>query len=133
MFFNSITYVKFCAIWYHLYNLKNVKNTRNFTESNTPPWVFFSRFSYCTNGTKSRNASHILSESRIYLLSLCWIFWNIIFHENGDKEKYEKFNVYLRLWTPEQLIMKHEIFLCTTGIWIHLLPSESLFLVKKWF
>ena len=32
----------------------------NFTESNTPPWVFllqrFSRFLNCTNGTKSRNA-----------------------------------------------------------------------------
>ena len=65
-----MTYVKFCAIWYHLYNLKNVKNTRNFTESNTPAWLFFSRFSYCTNGTKSRNASHILSESRIYFHSV---------------------------------------------------------------
>ena len=44
-----------CAIWYHLYNLKNVKNThegvlllvelqvppRNFTKSNTRPWMFF--------------------------------------------------------------------------------------------
>ena len=44
-----------CGIWCHLHNLKNVKNTHvrvllfvklqaeacNFTESNTPPWVFF--------------------------------------------------------------------------------------------
>ena len=48
-------YETFCAIWYHLYNLKNMKNTHggmlllvklqalayNFTKSNTPPWVFF--------------------------------------------------------------------------------------------
>ena len=48
----------FCAIWYHLYNLKNVKNTNegvllfvklqveacNFTKSNTPPRVFFTFF-----------------------------------------------------------------------------------------
>ena len=47
--------VMFCTIWYHWYNFKNVKNThggvlllvklqasaRNFTKSNTPPWVFF--------------------------------------------------------------------------------------------
>ena len=47
-----------CAIWYHLYNLKSVKNTHggvllsvklhaeacNFTESNTPLWVFFTFF-----------------------------------------------------------------------------------------
>ena len=39
-----------CAIWYHLHNLKNVRNTHgglllleacNFTNSNTPPWLFF--------------------------------------------------------------------------------------------
>ena len=50
-----------CAIWYHLYKLKNVKNTHggvlllvsgwlkacNFTESNTPPWVFFMFFKLC--------------------------------------------------------------------------------------
>ena len=48
----------FCGIWYHLYNFKNVKNihgrvlllvrlqnkARNFTESNTPLWVFFTSF-----------------------------------------------------------------------------------------
>ena len=42
----------FCMIFYHLYNLKNVKNTHgavlllayNFTNSNTPPWVFFTFF-----------------------------------------------------------------------------------------
>ena len=32
-----------CAIWYHFHNLKSVKNTLNFG-----------------NGTKSRNASHVL-------------------------------------------------------------------------
>ena len=51
-------YVMFCAIWYHLYNLKNVKNKHggmlllvklhaqafNFTKSTTPLWVFFTFF-----------------------------------------------------------------------------------------
>ena len=50
-----------CANWYHLYNSKNVKNTHrgvftlvelqasacNFTEFNTPPWVFFTFFKLC--------------------------------------------------------------------------------------
>ena len=53
----SLSYLNmiFCAIWYHLYNLKNVKNTHggvkktnaeacNVTKSNTPPWVFFTLF-----------------------------------------------------------------------------------------
>ena len=38
----------FCAIWYHLYNLKNKKNTRGgvlllvkLQAFNTPPWVLF--------------------------------------------------------------------------------------------
>ena len=32
----------------------------NVTKSNTPPWVFFSRFFLnCTNGTKSRKTSYI--------------------------------------------------------------------------
>ena len=56
-------YEVICAIWYQLHNLKNLKNTNegvsllvkwqasacNFTEINTPPWVFFS-FLNCTNG-----------------------------------------------------------------------------------
>ena len=46
-------YVVLCAIWYHWYNSKNVKNTHggvllNFTESNTPPWVFFTFFKLYT-------------------------------------------------------------------------------------
>ena len=40
------------AIWYHLYNLKNVKNTHG--------GVLL--LVNCTNGTKSRNASHIKKE-----------------------------------------------------------------------
>ena len=65
-------YVMLCAIWHHLYNFKNVKNTHgavlclvklqaktcNFTKSYTLPWVFVT-FLNCTNGTKSRKASHI--------------------------------------------------------------------------
>ena len=64
-----VSHVVLCAIWYHSYNLKSVKNTHgvvlllvklqasacNFTESNTPPWMFFT-FLNCAHGTKSRNA-----------------------------------------------------------------------------
>ena len=39
------------------------------------------------------------------------IFWNVVFHEKGDKGKYKKFIVYLRIRTPEQLITKRKIFL----------------------
>ena len=54
------------AIWYHLRNLKNVKNTHGealilVTQSNSPPWVFFTFFLNCKNGTKSRKASHLFS------------------------------------------------------------------------
>ena len=58
VFKGLLKYVLFCGIWYHFYNLKNMKNihgevfllvnlqgsTCNFTESNTPPWVFFMLF-----------------------------------------------------------------------------------------
>ena len=68
-----------CAIWYYFYNLKNVKNTHrgelllvqlkakacNFTKSNTTP-----RFSNCTNGTKSRKASHIIIQLTLKILKL---------------------------------------------------------------
>ena len=57
-----------CAIWYHLYNLKNEKNTRGgmllLVKTATLLKVTllhgcFLRFSNCTNGTKSRKASHM--------------------------------------------------------------------------
>ena len=48
-----------CAIWYYLYNLKNVKNyMEECCFSKVAGWCF-SRFLTCTNGTNSRNASHI--------------------------------------------------------------------------
>ena len=37
----------------------------NFTESNTPSWVFF-MFLDCTNGTKSRIASHM------FIIMILW-------------------------------------------------------------
>ena len=62
----------FCAIWYHLYNLKNVKNTHGrvllLVKLQAKPATLlkvtlvhgcFSRFLNCRNGAKSRNASHI--------------------------------------------------------------------------
>ena len=61
-------YVMRCAMWYHLYNLKNVKSTHGGVLLLVKFQAFkvkllhgcFSRFSDCTNGTKSRKASHIL-------------------------------------------------------------------------
>ena len=58
-----------CVIWYHLHNLKNVKNTHGEVlflvklQASTLLKVKllhgrFLRFLKCTNGTKSRNASH---------------------------------------------------------------------------
>ena len=59
-----------CAIWYHLHNLKNVKNTHGGVLILKPTTLlkltflhgYFSRFLYCTNGTKSCNAPHISSK-----------------------------------------------------------------------
>ena len=56
-------YVKFCMVWYHLYNLKNTLegvlayNLQNVALLHR----CFSRFWNCTNGTKSRNASHTIN------------------------------------------------------------------------
>ena len=64
----------FCAIWYHLYNLKNVKNIHGevlllvkMQAKKKPPTLlrvtllhgWFSCFLNCTNGNKSRKASYI--------------------------------------------------------------------------
>ena len=52
-----------CAIRYHFCNLKNVKNTHGevlpLLLKATLLHGCFSRFLDCTNGTKSRKASHI--------------------------------------------------------------------------
>ena len=47
----KLTYVMFCAIWYHLQNLKNVKSTIEVLLLHG----CFSYFLNCTNGTKLRN------------------------------------------------------------------------------
>ena len=59
--------VMFCAIWYHLYNLKNVKNTHggvllfNFAKSNTLPWsIGVFRVFKLNKCTKLRSASQLL-------------------------------------------------------------------------
>ena len=53
-----------CVIWYYLYNSKNVKNTHGGVLILTLIKLAllhgcFSRFLYCTNGTKTRNASQM--------------------------------------------------------------------------
>ena len=71
----------FCLIRYHWYNLKNVKNTHGGMlllvklQALKPATLqkvtlfhgYFSRFLNCTNGTKSRNASHITSCEVYYM------------------------------------------------------------------
>ena len=71
---NTSLYVVRCAIWYHLYNLKNVEITRGgvLILVKLQAWAYatllkltllhgcFSRFLNCTDGTKSRNAPHML-------------------------------------------------------------------------
>ena len=49
-----LTFVMRCAIWHHLYNLRNVKNTHG--------RVLLLVKVNCTNGTKSRKASHLIME-----------------------------------------------------------------------
>ena len=64
------TFVMRCAIWYRVYNLKNVKNTLEAvlilvklqSETLTLLHACFLRFLNCTNGTKSRNASHLFNK-----------------------------------------------------------------------
>ena len=65
--------VIFCAIWYHLYNLKNVENTHG----GCSPWVFL-RLLNCTNGTKSRNAWHITFAEHLYKPSGVFESWSEI-------------------------------------------------------
>ena len=65
---SAFSYVMFCPIWYHFYNLRNVKNAHGgvlvsvklqaFSLKVTLLHGYFSRFLNCTNGTNSRNASH---------------------------------------------------------------------------
>ena len=72
-------YLMRCAIWYNLYNFKkNIKNTHGgvliLVKLQAKPATLrkltllhgcFSRFLNCTNGTKSRNASHIWNKEEI--------------------------------------------------------------------
>ena len=66
-----LSIVMFCAIWYHVYNLKNVKNIHGGVLL-LVTWLkltllhgCFSHFLNCTNGTKLRKASHTVLD-----------FWN---------------------------------------------------------
>ena len=83
------THMMRCTIWYHLYNLKNAKNTHGgvliLVTSRFQPATLrkltllhgcFSRFLNCTNGTKSRNASHIVTFSGS--------FWLVIYVKTGS-------------------------------------------------
>ena len=63
-----------CAIWYHLYNLKKKHEGAlisakacNLTKINIPHGCFLCLLN-CTNGTKSRSASHITNETETSLI-----------------------------------------------------------------
>ena len=68
-------YVIFCAIWHNLCNLKNVKNTHGgalLLVKVTLLHGYFSRFSNCKNGTKSRNASYMIQRRQDQVIvALC--------------------------------------------------------------
>ena len=76
-----------CAIWYHLYNLKNVKNTHGgvlilvkLQASSLQLKLIllhrcFLRFLNCTNGTKSRNAPHIIHANKDIFPSFSFTRW----------------------------------------------------------
>ena len=90
--------VVFCAIWYHLYNLKNVKNTHGGVLLLVKPATLlkvtllhgcFLRFLNCTNGTKSRNASQcffflieivmfVTYFNHVYLIQLSFISSTVV-------------------------------------------------------
>ena len=71
-FYETKIHLMRLSIWYHLNNLKNVKNThgRLLFLVNLQAWVFFMFLTLfhwcflcllnCPNGTKSRNASHLV-------------------------------------------------------------------------
>ena len=74
---NMKIHVMLCAIWYHLYNLKNVENTHGGVLRLVK---LQSSASTCTNGTKSRNASHYIKSSfqEIFLVDfLCGVAFAI--------------------------------------------------------
>ena len=73
----KVGHVMLCAIWYIMYNLKNVKNTHRgvllLVKLRAKPATLlkvtllhtrFPRFLNCANGTKSRNASHMIQHVR---------------------------------------------------------------------
>ena len=96
-------YVMFCAIWYHLYNLKNIKNTNGGVLllvrlqallQITLLHGCFSGFLNCTNGTNLRNASRMrlfdFLLDYLMLLSLFYVhFWCV---SEWDKQHWREIN-----------------------------------------
>ena len=107
-------YVMRCAIWYYLYNLKNMKNTHG--RVLLLAHVFW-RFLNFTNGTKSRNVSHILV-TWFSLYSICiildhkshWIYPN----ENQTHNKLYFF-LELKLGIQKRRLLSHTV--CRGNLW----------------
>ena len=90
----------FCAIWYHLDNLKNVRNTRarvlllaniqasvwnvtksiTYSKSITPQWVFFTFFKLYKWNQIAQSVSYTQSYKNARLRS--WVFFIIYFEHN---------------------------------------------------
>ena len=65
-----------CAIWYHLCNSKNVKSTHGGVLILVKLQASVLNF---TNGTKSRNASHIITNNDSHFLDVNSKFVNVSF------------------------------------------------------
>ena len=76
---------RFCTIWYHLYNLKHLKYTHSGAKRLLQGC--FSRFLYCTNGTKSRKTSQIKTKQELNLRDH-FVFLTLYLTPGGNKRVY---------------------------------------------
>ena len=88
------------TVWYDLYNSENVKNTHGgVLLLVTLLHGCFSRFLNCTNGTKPRNASHIMNENAfhfIYLKLPLRLILNLILTQISNSPKNYPFFYYVK-------------------------------------
>ena len=79
-------------------------------KSNTPPWVFFSRFFNCTNGTKTSKASHIYTHIFSKTFKCSWLTEHFLMHR-----LLIHFRPIFRFYTPEN-IREIMVFWCFRGV-----------------
>ena len=112
-----VTYVKVCAIWYHLYNLKSVKNTLLKVKLLQG---CFSRFLSCTNGTKSGKALHIFPRiilrtgyQKMHILIQNWNFFTLTSNALLERLKQtpEKKEVATTYQRSHEIISKYQFWI----------------------